>query len=130
MPSAAQHYISQWGKALRVYPLPSLLDVDCKYCHGWAHLPNEHISLSNLRHGKAVIGQFLLAVAESGAAPRQTAQKSEPNPKTRPTNRASCSSCEGDLGRKFYPLHPFLLFNQAHPTLDQHDRHAILKRRV
>ncbi|KAI0263416.1 hypothetical protein BC834DRAFT_887180 [Gloeopeniophorella convolvens] len=31
-----------------------------------AHLPNEHLSLSNLRHGKAVVERFLLAVAESG----------------------------------------------------------------
>ncbi|KAH9173572.1 Zn-dependent exopeptidase [Lactarius sanguifluus] len=38
---------------------------------GQAHLPNEHISLSNLRHGKAVIERFLLAVAESGVAPAQ-----------------------------------------------------------
>lgn len=53
---------------------------------GQAHLPNEHISLSNLRHGKAVIERFLLAVAESGvAAPRKAAQRSEPNPETRPT---------------------------------------------
>ncbi|KAI9446065.1 Zn-dependent exopeptidase [Lactarius indigo] len=49
---------------------------------GQAHLPNEHISLSNLRHGKAVIERFLLAVAESGVAP---AQKSRPNPETQPT---------------------------------------------
>lgn len=53
---------------------------------GQAHLPNEHISLSNLRHGKAVIERFLLAVAESGVAP---APKSGPNPETRPTTIAS-----------------------------------------
>ncbi|KAI0306265.1 Zn-dependent exopeptidase [Multifurca ochricompacta] len=37
---------------------------------GQAHLPNEHISLSNLRHGKAVVERFLLAVAESGVVSR------------------------------------------------------------
>jgi hypothetical protein len=38
-------------------------------------LPNEHISLSNLRHGKAVVERFLLAIAQSGVVPK--AQKSE-----------------------------------------------------
>jgi hypothetical protein len=38
-------------------------------------LPNEHISLSNLRQGKAVVERFLLAVAESGVVPK--AQESE-----------------------------------------------------
>jgi hypothetical protein len=33
-------------------------------------LPNEHISLSNLRQGKAVVERFLLAVAESGVVPK------------------------------------------------------------
>ncbi|KAI0271199.1 Zn-dependent exopeptidase [Russula aff. rugulosa BPL654] len=33
---------------------------------GQAHLPNEHISLSNLRHGKAVVERFLLAIAQNG----------------------------------------------------------------
>ncbi|KAF8470421.1 Zn-dependent exopeptidase [Russula ochroleuca] len=42
---------------------------------GQAHLPNEHISLSNLRHGKAVVERFLLAVAQSGVVPKS--QKSE-----------------------------------------------------
>jgi len=37
---------------------------------GQAHLPNEHISLSNLRQGKAVVERFLLAVAESGVVPK------------------------------------------------------------
>ncbi|KAN0141012.1 Zn-dependent exopeptidase [Lactarius tabidus] len=47
---------------------------------GQAHLPNEHISLSNLRRGKAVIERFLLAVAESGVAVAPAT--SEPNPET------------------------------------------------
>jgi len=52
---------------------------------GQAHLPNEHISLSNLRRGKAVIERFLLAVAESGVALPvwQAAQESEPNSETK-----------------------------------------------
>jgi len=37
---------------------------------GQAHLPNEHIALSNLRHGKAVVERFLLAVAESSVVPK------------------------------------------------------------
>jgi len=52
---------------------------------GQAHLPNEHISLSNLRRGKAVIERFLLAVAESGVAPAAAQKSSESNPATKPT---------------------------------------------
>jgi len=37
---------------------------------GQAHLPNEHISLSNLRHGKAVVERFLLAIAQRGVVPK------------------------------------------------------------
>jgi hypothetical protein len=33
-------------------------------------LPNEHIALSNLRHGKAVVERFLLAVAQSSVVPK------------------------------------------------------------
>jgi len=52
---------------------------------GQAHLPNEHISLSDLRRGKAVIERFLLAVAESGVAPAVAQKSSESNPATKPT---------------------------------------------
>ena len=38
-------------------------------------MPNENISLSNLRHGKAVVERFLLAIAEGGVLPK--ARKSE-----------------------------------------------------
>ncbi|KAH9966153.1 Zn-dependent exopeptidase [Russula compacta] len=50
---------------------------------GQAHLPNEHMSLSNLRHGKAVVERFLRAVAESGVVPK--ASKSEAPQTTTPT---------------------------------------------
>jgi len=54
---------------------------------GQVHLPNEHISLSNLRRGKAVIERLLtvLAVAESGVAPAAAQKSSESNPATKPT---------------------------------------------
>ncbi|KAI0293587.1 Zn-dependent exopeptidase [Russula brevipes] len=48
---------------------------------GQAHLPNEHISLSNLRHGKAVVERFLLAIAKSGVELKT--DRSEEAPTTR-----------------------------------------------
>jgi len=49
---------------------------------GQAHLPNEDISLSNLRHGKAVVERFLLAVAEGSVVPK--ARKSDSGAQTMP----------------------------------------------
>ncbi|KDR82660.1 hypothetical protein GALMADRAFT_58317 [Galerina marginata CBS 339.88] len=39
-----------------------------------AHLPNERISLANLRKGKAVIERFLLKVADKNCEPQSTSQ--------------------------------------------------------
>ncbi|KAH9980925.1 Zn-dependent exopeptidase [Lactifluus volemus] len=47
---------------------------------GQAHLPNEHISLSNLRHGKAVVERFLLAIAESSVVPHTTKSDAQTAP--------------------------------------------------
>jgi hypothetical protein len=45
-------------------------------------LPNEHISLSNLRQGKAVVERFLRAVAECGVVPKPQQQGSDSEAQT------------------------------------------------
>ncbi|KAI0256992.1 Zn-dependent exopeptidase [Lactifluus subvellereus] len=47
---------------------------------GQAHLPNENISLSNLRHGKAVVERFLLAIADSGVVPKVRKSEAQTTP--------------------------------------------------